>query len=260
MGTLSPRAGPSGAETAAEPTFAERARTLLHVSRVGVLATRSRRHPGYPFASVMPYALDGAGSPLFLVSTLALHTQNLLADPRASLLVAQTGTGDPLALARATVIGDAHRVSDADEEVREAYLARHPHATSWVGFGDFGFWRLDVVAVYVVGGFAAMDWVEAAAYRAARPDPLVDVAEGIVEDVNRNEREALRALARARGFDEADDVELLTLDRLGMKLRVRIGPRQQSFRVAFPSAVADGTEAFGAVAEALKRARRAPRS
>src|SRR6185503_8992135 len=57
-----------------EPTYAERARTLAHLGRTGTLATLSRRHPGHPFASVMPYALDAAGAPLVLISTMAMHT------------------------------------------------------------------------------------------------------------------------------------------------------------------------------------------
>src|SRR5512134_3421962 len=92
---------PDASAPVPEPTFAERARTLLHLARSGALATVSRRHPGHPFASVMPYALDARGRPLFLISTMAMHTHNLLADPRASLLVAQPGwTGDPLAAGR----------------------------------------------------------------------------------------------------------------------------------------------------------------
>src|SRR5256712_10321992 len=108
---------PPDAPTVPEPTFAERARTLVHLGRDGTLATLSRRHPGHPFASVMPYALDGAGRPLFLISSMAMHTQNLQADPRASLLVAQPGLGpelqesvDPLARARLTLMGEARVV------------------------------------------------------------------------------------------------------------------------------------------------------
>ena len=72
-----------------EPSYAERARTLAYLVRSGALATLSRKHPGHPFASVMPYALDQYGQPLVLVSSMAMHTQNLQADPRASLLVTQ---------------------------------------------------------------------------------------------------------------------------------------------------------------------------
>ena len=89
-----------------EPSFAERARTLLYLGRTGTLATVSRKHPGWPFGSVMPYSLDTQGWPVFLISGMAVHTQNLRADSRASLLVTQPGwDGDPLAGARVTVMG-----------------------------------------------------------------------------------------------------------------------------------------------------------
>ena len=79
---------PAGATTPAvpEPSYAERARTLAHLGRTGTLATLSRKHPGHPFASVMPYALDERGRPLMLISSMAMHTQNLMTDARASLL------------------------------------------------------------------------------------------------------------------------------------------------------------------------------
>jgi len=68
-----------------EPTHAERARTLVYLGRVGSLSTLSRKRPGWPFGSVMPYALDEIGRPLFLISSMAMHTQNLTEDTRASL-------------------------------------------------------------------------------------------------------------------------------------------------------------------------------
>src|SRR5277367_6708416 len=101
--------GAGGAQaTIPEPSFAERARTLLHLGGVGSLSTLSRKRPGFPFGSLMPYALDGEGRPLFLISTMAMHTQNLQQDARASLLVTQPeASGDPLGAARVTVVGNA---------------------------------------------------------------------------------------------------------------------------------------------------------
>src|SRR3990167_9307577 len=84
-----PRAGEAPAVP--EPTFAERARTLAYLGRTGTLATLARRPAGHPFASLMPYALDAGGHPLLLISAMAVHTQNLEADPRASLLITQPG-------------------------------------------------------------------------------------------------------------------------------------------------------------------------
>src|SRR6202046_4923482 len=96
--------GPSGDQPAVpEPSYAERARTLMHVGRTGSLSTLSRKQAGFPFGSVMPYGLDNLGRPIFLISTMAMHTQNLQADPRASLLIVQTdGDGDPLGASRVT--------------------------------------------------------------------------------------------------------------------------------------------------------------
>ena len=88
----------SSAPSVPEPSFAEQVRTLLHLGRTGTLSSMSRKHPGWPFGSVMPYALDDHGRPVFLISVMAMHTQNLKTDPRASLLVSHPGwTGDPLA-------------------------------------------------------------------------------------------------------------------------------------------------------------------
>src|SRR5580704_16224309 len=169
MSTTSNRhAGPgAGAQTTIpEPSYAERARTLLHLGRVGSLSTLSRKRPGFPFGSLMPYALDGAGRPLFLISTMAMHTQNLQQDARASLLVTQPeAEGDPLGAARVTVMGNALVLAGGDaEEARRLYLERQPNSKYWVDFDDFSFFRLEVVDVYYVGGFGVMGWIAAADY------------------------------------------------------------------------------------------------
>src|SRR5438309_11835624 len=83
--TAGKHAGPgvaSNQPAVAEPTYAERARTLVYLGRIGSLSTLSRKQPGYPFGSVMPYGLDDHGRAIFLISTMAMHTQNLQADPR----------------------------------------------------------------------------------------------------------------------------------------------------------------------------------
>src|ERR1700691_1792500 len=111
-------AGPTSAKNAPlipEPSFAERARTLLHVGRIGSLSTLSLKQPGFPFGSVMPYGLESRGRPIFLISTMAMHTQNLQADPRASLLVTQAdASGDPLGASRVTLVGEVQPVQPAE--------------------------------------------------------------------------------------------------------------------------------------------------
>src|ERR1700679_3229342 len=98
-----------------EPSHAERVRTLVSQVKVVTLSTLSRKHAGFPFGSLMPYALDLEGRPLFLISNMAMHTQNLKADPRVSLFVAQAAEGgDPLGAARATLIGPAEPVPQSE--------------------------------------------------------------------------------------------------------------------------------------------------
>jgi heme iron utilization protein len=248
---------PVDAPPVPEPTFAERARTLAHLGRTGTLATISRRHVGHPFGSLMPYALDAAGRPLFLISTMAMHTQNLEADARASLLITQPDwSGDPLAAGRLTLMGQARKLGAAEvQEARPAYLARHERAAYWVDFDDFAFWRLDIVDVYFVGGFAAMGWVTAVDYVAAQPDPLADTAPGIVEHMNRDHSDALITYARHYAGEAADEATMVTVDRLGFKLRLRQGERLSSVRIAFPREVTTAVQSREVLIEMLHRAR-----
>jgi putative heme iron utilization protein len=259
---MSQHAGPPRASeepSVPEPTFAERARTLVQQGRTGTLATLSRRHPGHPFASIMPYALDAGGRPLLLISSMAMHTQNLEGDGRASLLVAQPGTtGDPLASGRVTLMGQAARLGGDDAAAaRPAYLAAHPNAAYWVDFQDFSFWRLDIHDVYFVGGFAAMGWVEAPDYVSARPDPLGDVAEGIMEHMNRDHADALLAYARFFAGDAADEARMVAVDRLGFKLSLKNAERRWSTRIAFPREVTTAADSRTVLIEMARQARSA---
>jgi putative heme iron utilization protein len=150
------------------PSLAARARAVIEGARVGALATLSTRSPGHPFASLMPYALGPGGRPVVLVSNLAVHTRNLEADARASLLVAEPHVdGEAPAAARVTLMGTARRLAPAEVDgARRVYLARHPEAAAWADLGDFAFWGLDPADVYVVAGFGVMGWVDVEAYAA----------------------------------------------------------------------------------------------
>jgi putative heme iron utilization protein len=242
-----------------EPPFAERVRTLLHVGRTGTLATQSRKRSGFPFASIMPYGLATDGRPTFLISSMAMHTQNLAGDPRASLLVAQPGwTDDPLAGARATLIGEVRRLDTADAEaVRDDYLARHPNARAWVDFDDFAFFALAVVDVYYVAGFGAMGWVEAGDYVEATPDPLVDVESAIVSHMNADHADALVLYCRHHAGIAADSATMTAVDRMGFRIRARTGDRLQGVRINFPQEVRTSDDARKVLVAMLREARAA---
>jgi len=246
----------SSPQLAPEPTYAERVRTLLEAERVGTLATQSVRHPGWPFASVMPFALVGHASPIFLISGMAIHTQNLLADPRASLLVMQSGgDSDPLGSPRATLLGSVSRLEDPPRSIRDAYLARHPSAHYWIDFSDFSFFQLDVVEVYFVGGFGVMGWVSSDDYRSAEADPLVEAAAGIIEHMNGDHAEALRAITRHFGGLEAEEATMVSCDRLGIVVRARTAEGMKGTRISFPEAVRSREDARRVLVAMTRQAR-----
>jgi hypothetical protein len=130
---------------------------LLHASGDAALATHSTALPGHPFASHLPFAADEHQRPVFLMSQLAEHTQNIIADPRASLLVKETAEGAEAA--RATLVGKVLPVK-ADPLLVARYLRYHPAAEQFLQLGDFGFHRLDVQRIRVVGGFGMAAWLE----------------------------------------------------------------------------------------------------
>jgi putative heme iron utilization protein len=231
-------------QTAAEPSHAERARTLLDRERIGTLATNSQHHPGYPFASVMPYALGAHGAPLFLISSMAIHTQNLVADARASLLVMQSGgDSDPLGLQRVTLIGNARRLIDVSEAQRAAYLEQHPSSKQWISFSDFSFFELEVRQVYCVGGFGVMGWVEAGAYAGAAADPLAGASAGIIEHMNRDHADAVRNITRRFGGLDAEEAQMVAVDRLGFVVRAKTAEGMKGTRIAFPEEVRSSEDA-----------------
>jgi putative heme iron utilization protein len=241
----------------AQPSLAEQARTLLHLGRVGTLSTLSRTVVGFPFGSIAPYGLDACARPTFLFSSLAMHTQNLAADARASMLVTSPGwSEDPLAGPRVTVIGSIAPVPPADTAgVRADYLARHAGARHWVDFADFAFYRLQVLDLYFVAGFGAMGWVQAADYLQANPDPLADSAAGIVAHMNADHADALILYSHAFGGIAADAAVMTAVDRLGFRLRVQVGERQQGIRINFLREVRSAGAARLVLIEMLAEAR-----
>lgn len=182
---------PEGYDAVAE------ARRLLRGIRAGALATLSQ--DGFPFASLVNVATDFDGSPLLLMSSLSAHTRHLDAEPRASILLSQGGKGDPLAHPRLTVTGRAQRVSDEAQRarVKARFLARHPKSALYADFGDFAFWRLEIVRAHLNGGFARAASFDAAQIVTEVSDAgeLIEIEPSAVEHMNADHPDALRLYA-----------------------------------------------------------------
>jgi putative heme iron utilization protein len=238
----------------AEPSLAERARTLALLGVIGSLSTHSHKFPGFPFGSMMPYAADDLGRPIFFISSMAMHTQNLRQDPHASLLIAQPDfSGDPLGAARLTLLGDVSEVPSA--EVRELYLSRYENAKFWQDYTDFAYFRLEVSAVYFIGGFGVMGWIFAEDYGKALPDPLARAAPGIIRHMNNDHADALRLIAHRFAEEAPDEAAITAVDRLGFHLRLKSGERIHGRRVAFLREVKDAEDARAVFVEMVRLAK-----
>jgi putative heme iron utilization protein len=240
-----------------EPSFSERARTLVYTGRIGGLSTLSRKLPGFPFGSVMPYGLDARGLPIFLISTMAMHTQNLQADSRASLLITQAdASGDPLGASRVTLMGNVLTIPKPEvADARRRYLERYANSKYWVNFEDFSFYRMDLLDVYYVGGFGVMGWVAASDYLGAQTDPLADTAAGIVEHMNADHKDALVLLARMFASIESQQAAMTAVDRLGFQVRLKTQDGMKGVRIAFLREVSNPAEAREVLLEMVQQAR-----
>lgn len=158
---------------------------LLHRAVFGTLATQSLELPGYPFASLLPYVPDERHRPVFLLSALAEHTKNALADPRASLLLHDAAAGNVLAAERVTLLGEVRRIEPSDALIAR-YRRYQPDADRYLALGDFAFFRMVPRTARYVGGFGRMGWIGATEWEdAAVLDPddeaaLLQTAEAVL--------------------------------------------------------------------------------
>lgn len=153
---------------------------LLHTAPSGTLATHSLQLPGYPFATALPFITDEQHCPVFLVSSLAEHTKNLLADKRTSFMVSSAGDGNILTGARMTLAGDTTRF-DASPELVARYVRYHPDAEQYLSLGDFVFFRLAPKRIRYIAGFGQMGWIEESDWINAAVLSLVDEAQCMQE-------------------------------------------------------------------------------
>jgi len=188
-------------ENAPAPDFNPKsaAKGLLRTTRAGALATIDR-NTGHPFASLVNVATDADGAPLILVSRLSTHTANLEKDGRASVLLASTGKGDPLAHPRLTLLGTFGRIARENPQearVRRRFLARHPKSELYAGFADFSFWRLNVVSAHLNGGFARAADLKAQDVMTDidEAESLIEAEAGAVAHMNGDHAEAVRLYA-----------------------------------------------------------------
>ena len=212
---------------------------LLHQAEAGTLATHSRQPEGFPYPSILPFALDSRHRPTILVSGLAEHTRNLLADPRAGFLVAHAPDGDVLNGQRVTLLGSFARIDPAPAVV-ERYLRYHPDAARYLALGDFDFWVMSLERLRYIGGFGAMGWLSGADLDLLEPLAFED------------EKALLEFFAEHPG--RPDHLELIGVDRYGADLKMQ-GKRM---RFGFEEPANDAMRLRAALEDCMARHMDAP--
>jgi len=187
---------------------------------------------------------------------MAMHTQNLQADPRASLFVTEPdASGDPLGASRVTLIGTVGRIPESERtDARTVYLERHSDSKYWVDFDDFFFYRMEVLDVYYVGGFGVMGWVTAAEYSQAESDPLAEHKSDIMQHMNADHKDSLILLAKRIAGIEAQEAEMTSVDRLGFQVRLRTQDGMRGSRIAFLREVSDPLQTREVLVEMVRQA------
>ncbi|XP_055800860.1 uncharacterized protein LOC129870213 [Solanum dulcamara] len=244
-------------EKAARLSPIEDVRTLLHYSLRGVLSTFSQKYEGYPSASMVDFACDAYGSPILAVSNLAVHTKDLLATSRCSLLVAR----DPedrtdLVI---TVHGDAVLVLETEKEgIRATYLARHPKAF-WVDFGDFQFMRIEPRIVRYVSGVATAilgsGEFSKEEFRTAKVDPIYQFSKPITSHMNKDHAEDTKLIVQHSTSVPVDFAYMLDVDSLGFNVKACYQDNNFKLRVPFPRRAGDRKDVKALIVEMLQAAR-----
>lgn len=230
-------------------------RSLTRQALKGALATLLPS-TGAPYASLVTLATTVEGAPLLLLSRLAVHTQNLAADSRVSVMIDGTSpAGDPLAGGRVSLMGRIAITADAAH--RRRFLNRHPEAEMYAGFSDFAFYQLHVETAHFVGGFGRIVDLDAS-------DVLIDVSgaaalaaaeDDILEHMNADHADAVALYAASSG--SADSMSgtwrMCGIDPEGLDVR---GPSGAA-RLNFSSPIATPGDARRALAALASQARSA---
>ncbi|CAN7117841.1 unnamed protein product [Brassica rapa subsp. narinosa] len=214
-------------------------RNLLEQARFAHLCTMMskmhHRREGYPFGSLVDFAPDRLGHPIFLLSPLAIHTRNLLAEPRCSLVVQMPGWSC-LSNARVTLFGDVYPLSEDEQEwAHKQYIAKHQHGTS-EQCGNFRYFRMHNIRFYfqnlILSNIGTVAWVDVKEYEALQPDKIaVDGGEQNLKELNAIFSKPLRELLSSE--TEVDDAALISIDSKGIDVRVRQGAQFNIQRLAF---------------------------
>jgi heme iron utilization protein len=232
------------------------AKQFLRSTRSGVLSSFSAKFAGYPFGSVMPFVLGHDCQPIVLISTIAEHTKNIIANPKVSLLVF-AGAEDLHANGRLTLIGEAEQLDKNDADLMARYCRYFPESTGYLSMHDFQFYRIHIAQARYIAGFGKMSWMEG--------DEIVDVnlsvntiaklETSMIEHMNADHTDSMLLYCQYFHDVTPSRVTLIGVDCDGFDMEAIINDEIKTLRVNFESPIVDANSARIAFAALAKTAR-----
>jgi len=244
-----------------KPDFATDVRTLIQYNHgFAVMSTNSKVMDGYPNGSVVGFAPDEDGNPLFVFSGMSSHTQDVLKDPRCSLTVASKqfkGAAD----GRVNLMGKVALLPKEEKEAATAtYMKKHPGAF-WITFGDFNWFKMEIERISFVGGFARAGTVSPKEYKAAKPDAISEFGPHIAAHMNDDHMDSTIGMIESQvpGLNASEAV-ITSVDSLGMYVKVTRSPsdseeiQQFKMRLPFPREAKDRKDVKDVIVEMTRAA------
>jgi heme iron utilization protein len=199
-------------------SLALEAQHFLFSTHKGILSTHSAKFEGYPFGSVAPFVLNHQGMPTILISTIAEHTKNIIQNSKVSLVVF-SNEDDLQANARLTLLATAEQTDKNNDLMRARYLRYIPQAAQYFDMHDFNFYTLYITHARFIAGFGKMGWLEGDAMNILS-NPLFIEEAGILEHMNADHNQNLKAYCQHYHHIKTDAVEMIGIDSLGFDVRV----------------------------------------
>lgn len=234
--------------------LATEARQFLRSTRHGVLSTHSNKFAGYPFGSVTPFVLDHSCQPVILISSIAEHTKNIIANPKVSLLVFAEGA-DLQANARLTLIGEAAKIEEDDGDLRSRYLRYFPEAAGYFDTHDFAFYRITIHQARYIAGFGKMGWASGDEMITADND-IATLENSMINHMNADHVDSVIAYCKHFYNINADTAQLIGIDSDGFDVSAKVSGQTQTLRFNFEQPIADAQTARAALV-AMSKATRA---
>ncbi len=238
--------------------LATEAKQFLRSTRSGILSSFSAKFAGYPFGSVMPFVLDHDCQPIVLISTIAEHTKNIIANPKVSLLVF-AGAEDLHANGRLTLIGEAEQLDKNDVDLMARYCRYFPESAGYLAMHDFQFYRINIAQARYIAGFGKMSWLAGEEIvglkNAEKKATIAQLETSMIEHMNADHVDSMMLYCQHFHGVTPNRVSLIGVDCDGFDVKAVVGDDIKMLRFNFETPIFDANSARAAFVALSKAAR-----